>query len=463
MARASSPLSQRLKALAVRAGLPVETGPAPSAAPPAAAEQPTGEFPAVAASDAPEDDRPTGEFPAADDSPAEESAPAVAHEPEAPSVPAPIWDQPSAAVPPPIRDVPAPPPIWTDAPPESQSPPAAPAAESASEPVEAAPAAPAGPTLPPPTLSKSEQLSEAMALPDEDDDASDVAGEQPTVAQVPVEEPPAVAYEPSELSEVDPPGDAAVERSAATDAPSESDADEPPADAEPTADEAPAAAELESQPDAPDAPTQPAKDRLSLTGRFAALKRRVAPRSDRPGEAAEAETWTAPGPTDLSPAPEPDDQAAPAISAATSPASTTPALPAEAAPHPLPDGEGHKPSFSERAALRRRVKTLRARRDTGLLELGAIVLDQRRFGDPTAGALLRRRTDELGDLDNEIAAIERALDQHASAAAVAALGAVRCVGCSSLVGPTDRYCAHCGTPRPVGGQEGAQPPADQTP
>ncbi len=123
------------------------------------------------------------------------------------------------------------------------------------------------------------------------------------------------------------------------------------------------------------------------------------------------------------------------------------ARPSSSAPVVIP-APAIKPSFAERSALRRRVKSLRARRDAGLAELGAIVLDQSRFGDPTGGTLVRRRTALLADLDSEIAAIESALEDERTVEAVAQLGVVHCTSCSALIGPADRFCAHCGTARP---------------
>lgn len=125
-----------------------------------------------------------------------------------------------------------------------------------------------------------------------------------------------------------------------------------------------------------------------------------------------------------------------------------PAAPQIGAP-PEDEVAASKPSFTERAALRRRMKALRARRDVGLLELGAIVLDQRRFGDASGGTLTRQRTDELTDIDGEIAAIELALDEdHTVVPLTDSLGVVHCVKCSALLGPADNFCANCGTPRP---------------
>ncbi len=76
------------------------------------------------------------------------------------------------------------------------------------------------------------------------------------------------------------------------------------------------------------------------------------------------------------------------------------------------------------------------------------MLDQRRFGDPTGGSLTRRRTDELADIDGELAAIEQVLDDDGPAETVAQLGVVRCLSCTALVGPRDRFCVQCGAPRP---------------
>ncbi len=507
----------------MRAGLPVDAGTTPPTSTAAVGqaaddEQPTGEFPAVTATDTPDDDRPTGEFPAVEPAAedpasvtdASESGDAASHgdhvdaaqavsvdasdEPGAtatadaaeggssseplPHVPDPIWETPQVAVPPVRDESPVPPPIWTDSPPETQSPltasvPGTPAVADSAD--AAADATPDGPTLAPPTLSKPAQLDEALALPDDPAPTDEQpvgaaaapapeADEQPTIVQGPVSDPTSAT---SVLNAVDPPsgsvGAPEPETADSAETPSSDAAHRETATAEAAAPDADATAPADDAdaPDPADGATAPAddadapadkadnaktaKERLSLTGRFTALKRRVAPRDDQATVASDALPAS-------SATPEPEAAASAPAEPAGAPAeptsTTTAATPVDApAAH---DDAQHKPSFSERAALRRRVKTLRARRDTGLLELGAIVLDQRRFGDPTGGALLRRRTDELGDLDNEIAAIERALDDHASAAAVAALGAARCVGCNSLVGPTDRYCAHCGTPRPVG-------------
>lgn len=493
MARDSSPLSKRLKALAVRAGLPVESGQTNGSAAPAPIsqqattpddEQPTGEFPAVAAADAPEDDQPTGEFPVAAAT-SDDAAPAADTQPANPS---------SGAVPPPLRDEtavveepprPTVPPIWTDSPPESQSPLTAPPAD--------------GPTLAPPTLTSlskpadpeptsADEPVEASAAPAADRPAADgpaaehsstepatqlheVVSDDPPVEE-PTAEPvsrvaalddalalePEPAHDDAPTTPADPTreplqtaDEQATVSAAAVDAPSpdvpaSADADgpahaatseTPPADTGESDEPAPGIDEDHASVDAPTPPATPT-DKLSLTGRIAAIRRRIRP--DVP-----------PAPVDATPG-----------SADTGNASAAqPVAPAEEPPPPVtvleptpatevhPDEHLAKPSFSERAALRRRVKTLRARRDAGLLELGAITIDQRRFGDPTAGTLLRRRTDELVDLDNEIAAIEFALEEHASATAIAALGTVRCLGCGTLVGPVDRYCAHCGTPRPT--------------
>ena len=484
MARDSSPLSKRLKALAVRAGLPVESGqsngsasPAPNATPAPAAddEQPTGEFPAVAAADTPADDRPTGEFPAVRetdaDSPADESTPLPATDPAESATTDPSSAT-SGAVPPPPRDIdPAPvsepprptvPPIWTDTPAESQSrltasptdgptlapptltslekpsdsePADAPApSAAASEPAdqtpepatelhEVAPAAEPEPGADAPHA-RAAALGAALSLEPEPaaepEDAADLsapdADEQATIAADPVNTDVSPALEPPTAPTTDHPDDAPTDADAA-----QTDADGAPTDAD------------AAQTDEPAAPTDDepaATDKLSLTGRIAAIRRRIRPEtpttpaSDTPAEAS--------GTSDVPP-----------------PTPVTVIEPTPDATAPAHDETFAKPSFSERAALRRRVKTLRARRDAGLLEIGAITIDQRRFGDPTAGTLLRRRTDELVDLDNEIAAIEYALEEHASATAIAALGTVRCLGCGTLVGPVDRYCSHCGTPRPT--------------
>lgn len=461
MARDSSPLSKRLKALAVRAGLPVESGQtngqtppaaaAPSGAPAADDEQPTGEFPAVAAADTPDEDRPTGEFPAvAESAPASEppadgvspaQTPTGATEAASPGpVPPPVRDEPTAA-PADAPSYPTVPPIWTDSPAESQSPLTAETAN--------------GPTLQPPTLTSLDKAAEPAPEPAPEPSepltelhevvsgppAADVPEDAPTSRVAALDEALTLDAEPEPEPEpvasteaTDQPTGEQDEQAtidAASVSPSTETSADPPAAETPSNEVEPSADatddDVNPTPAAlPDATPQPA-DKLSLTGRIAAIRRRIRP------EAAPVATAAAQPPTGA-------EEPPPPVTVVETP---------PAAAEPQHDEHFAKPSFSERAALRRRVKTLRARRDAGLLELGAITIDQRRFGDPTAGSLLRKRTDELVDLDNEIAAIEYALEEHASATAIAALGTVRCLGCGTLVGPVDRYCAHCGTPRPT--------------
>jgi hypothetical protein len=266
----------------------------------------------------------------------------------------------------------------------------------------------------------------------------DAPGDQPTEIHDAVEPPPAkrgrFGFRKRGAAAADAEIASDASAGAETSVEGESEPTSPEAAAEPEAAATPEPAPLagESAPvttvtAATDADPAAPSDPGSITSRFAAIGRRVRSRSEQKAaaealaiQAAEAEAPAAA----VEPEPQPtayvDEEYAPA-----------------------------KPSFAERASLRRRAKTLRARRDAGLVELGAIVLDQSRFGDPTAGQLVRRRTTELADLDGEIAAIEYALEEERSSQAVAQLGVVHCATCDSLLGSADRFCAHCGAARPA--------------
>ncbi len=430
MASDRSPLSKRLKSLAQRAGLPVDdpapaeraaTAAVPPAAPPPSAAVPPPEPDA--------DEQPTGDIPAIGEQPTDDQ-PALRIADEQPTVVSDALNHGDAA----------PPTTGPDPFAQEDRPPLAP------------PVVPARPADEP----QPEPAPQAGAADEHDDEPF-----SPRSTIWPQSAPTPRFERPAAHSTADP----------TFPAPSPAPVDEDPSAVEPSPAPAPAA---DLQAPAPAAPApevtlaqgdravevpptddpevdQPAVDGAPApgkTGRLGALRRL------RGGRAAAAEPAPTPAST-LTPVDDPPTEPAPSASAPAEPAAPTPepAAPNEA-PSPAEAPASYeppaKPSFAERAALRRRAKTLRARRDAGLLELGAIVLDQRRFGDPTGGTLTRRRTDELADIDGELAAIEQVLDDDGPAETVAQLGVVRCLSCTALVGPRDRFCVQCGAPRPEG-------------
>lgn len=436
MASDRSPLSKRLKSLAQRAGLPVDDVPpaerdhAVTAAPAA----PT--TPAVPpAAEAPADEQPTGDIPAVAE-PTTDEQPVLRIADEQPTIT-------SDAVPAEADVAPSPDPFAHEDGP-TLAPPVVPA-RATPEPSAGADAAPERPGAPAddddePFSPRSTIWPQSAPTPRFERRDARPAAHSTADPTFPAASPAAAdeddsAVEPVEAAAPTEPAPAAEPAAAPASSIPETPTDAPVASAAPAR-----AVEVPATDDATiDQPALPADAPTGKTGVFGSL-RRLRPVRDRASSAGETPAVAAAAPSS------PSEPATPAAEPAPAPIAAEQPYVAPAAPYEPPA----KPSFAERASLRRRAKTLRARRDAGLLELGAIVLDQRRFGDPTGGSLTRRRTDELADLDSELAAIEQVLDDDGPAETVAQLGVVRCLSCTALVGPRDRFCVQCGAPRPEG-------------
>lgn len=436
MASDRSPLSKRFRSLAQRAGLPVDdaspVGREPASPPPAAAAPPAPPEPPAA--EPPADEQPTGDVPVVAEQPTDDQ-PVLRVADEQPTVVSdalrPV-DPPATSDPFAHEDGPTLAPPVLPARPVDESAPDAPSTTAGAQPDAAA--GDDEPFSPRTTIWPQTAPTPRFEPRDERPAAHSTADPTfPAASSPPADEDP---------SAVEPFGVTGAVQAADTPPPTPAaQAAEPEPEAALEPEPSTAGRAVEVAPSADVTSEQPALDPDSTTskrGRFGALRRRgpktpkTAPAS-ADGEATEApqspEPVAAPAPAAAQPEPQAD-----------APRAAEPA----AAPYEPPA----KPSFAERAALRRRAKTLRARRDAGLLELGAIVLDQRRFGDPTGGSLTRRRTDELADIDGELAAIEQVLDDDGPAETVAQLGVARCLSCTALVGPRDRFCVQCGAPRP---------------
>lgn len=130
-------------------------------------------------------------------------------------------------------------------------------------------------------------------------------------------------------------------------------------------------------------------------------------------------------------------------------------LPAGLAPE---DVAPSRPSFRDRARLRRRMRYLRRVRELGFRDLGGLAFDLHRF---------RRRNDELvlGKLaaldavDRELRAIERVLDERRDIIELREPGVAACPRCGALHGSDANFCPQCGTqfsgPRAIGEVGGA--------
>lgn len=149
----------------------------------------------------------------------------------------------------------------------------------------------------------------------------------------------------------------------------------------------------------------------------------------------------------------------------TAPTTVAPAVPA---PESLPAGVApedvapSRPSFRDRARLRRRLRFLRRVRELGFRDLGGLAFDLHRF---------RRRNDELvlGKLaaldavDRELRAIERVLGERRDIVELREPGVAACPRCGALHGSDANFCPQCGTqfsgPLAIGEVGGAPPAA----
>lgn len=167
--------------------------------------------------------------------------------------------------------------------------------------------------------------------------------------------------------------------------------------------------------------------------------------------------------SDRRPADDPGQQHDPQATLIVPPPVVSPeqAAPTEVAPPPaaLPAGVApedvapNRPSFRDRARLRRRLRYLRRVRELGFRDLGGLAFDLHRF---------RRRNDELvlGKLaaldavDRELRAIERVLGERRDIIELREPGVAACPRCGALHGSDAHFCPQCGTqfsgPRAIG-------------
>jgi len=139
----------------------------------------------------------------------------------------------------------------------------------------------------------------------------------------------------------------------------------------------------------------------------------------------------APVPTAAPPAPAP----APVAAAVPAPAGET-ASPAEAAPR--------RPGFRARGRMRRRLRYLRRLRELQVRDLGGLVFDLRRF-ERKRDDLVAQKLDQIRACDDELHALERALDERRDLRDVREPGiGGTCPRCFAIFGSADRFCANCG-------------------
>lgn len=135
----------------------------------------------------------------------------------------------------------------------------------------------------------------------------------------------------------------------------------------------------------------------------------------------------------------PEQPAAPAQPATgEAPAAATPAAPAAEAE------VERKPGFRERGRMRRRLRYLRRLRELQVRDLGGLAFDLRRF-ERKRDDLVAQKVDQIRACDDELHALEQALDERRDIRDVRAPGiGGACPRCFALFGSNDRFCAHCG-------------------
>jgi hypothetical protein len=136
----------------------------------------------------------------------------------------------------------------------------------------------------------------------------------------------------------------------------------------------------------------------------------------------------------------------PSTSAGATDAASLQAVADEAAADHAPAGQDPdpgSPSFRHRGRLRRRLRYLRRVRELGFRDLGGLVFDQHRFAQANE-ELVRGKVNALAAVDQELRALERALDDRRPITELREPGISVCPRCGGLHGSEARYCPSCG-------------------
>lgn len=125
-----------------------------------------------------------------------------------------------------------------------------------------------------------------------------------------------------------------------------------------------------------------------------------------------------------------------------------------------------KASFRDRGRLRRRLRFLRRARELAYRDIGGLIFDMRRFGRSRQD-LLDAKLGALGSVDQELRALERALDDRRAIHELREPGISSCARCGALHSSEANFCPHCGLqlggPRAMGEVGGAIAAPPQAP
>lgn len=123
-------------------------------------------------------------------------------------------------------------------------------------------------------------------------------------------------------------------------------------------------------------------------------------------------------------------------------------------------------SFRERGRLRRRLRYLRRTRELAYRDIGGLIFDMRRF-NRSRQDLLDAKLGALGAVDQELRALERALDDRRPIHELHEPGISSCARCGALHDSEANFCPHCGLQlggaRPMGEVGGAIAAPPQAP
>jgi hypothetical protein len=131
-----------------------------------------------------------------------------------------------------------------------------------------------------------------------------------------------------------------------------------------------------------------------------------------------------------------------------------------------PPARGAGASFRDRGKLRRRLRFLRRARELAYRDIGGLIFDMRRFGRNRQD-LLDAKLGALGAVDQELRALERALDDRRPIHELREPGISSCPRCGALHDSEANFCPHCGLqlggPRAMGEVGGAIAAPPQAP
>lgn len=100
-------------------------------------------------------------------------------------------------------------------------------------------------------------------------------------------------------------------------------------------------------------------------------------------------------------------------------------------------------SFRDRGRLRRRLRFLRRARELAFRDVGGLIFDMRRF-DRDRPDLVEAKIGALAAVDQELRALERALDDRRPIHELREPGLSSCPRCGALHASEDNFCPRCG-------------------